>query len=53
MANILLAVFLLAFGFNLLLPLALPHWLLGILALAAAAALLMERFRLRVDRRGP
>lgn len=51
MAQILLAVFLLVFGLNLLLGLTLPTWLIGLLALAAGAVLLADRFRVRIDRR--
>lgn len=51
MGKILLALFLLVFGFNALLGLSLPVWVLGALALAAGVFLLFERFRVRVDRR--
>lgn len=49
MAHIVLAVFLIVFGINILLGLGLPGWVLGILALVAGILLIAERFRLRVD----
>jgi hypothetical protein len=51
MAHIFVALFLLLFGLNLIFGLGFPQWVLGSLALIAGALLLMERFRLRVDRR--
>lgn len=51
MGYLLLAIFLLVFGLNALLGLSLPVWILGALALAAGAVLLVERFAGRVDRR--
>lgn len=51
MANVALALFLLVFGLNALVGLSLPVWVLGALALVAGALLLLERFRVRVDRR--
>jgi uncharacterized membrane protein HdeD (DUF308 family) len=51
MAHVFVALFLLVFGLNALLGLSLPVWLLGALALVAGVALLLERFRVRVDRR--
>jgi len=51
MAHLVLAIFLLVFGLNLLVGLSIPTWVTGILALAAGALLLMEHFRVRVDRK--
>jgi len=51
MASLLLAIFLLVFGLNLLLGLGLPVWLTGLLAIAAGIALLAQRFNVRIDRR--
>ena len=51
MAHIFVALFLLVFGLNLILGLGFPQWLTGSLALIAGVLLLMERFRVRVDRR--
>ena len=46
MGQLLLAIFLIVFGLNLLLGIVLPSWLLGLLAVAAGALLLIERFGL-------
>jgi hypothetical protein len=43
MAHIFLAIFLIVFGINILLGIALPGWVLGILALIAGLLLLGER----------
>lgn len=51
MGHLMLAIFLIVFGLNLALGLALPPWLTGVLALVAGVMLLVERFRVRVDRR--
>ena len=51
MAHIFVALFLLVFGLNLIFGLGFPPWVLGSLALVAGVLLLMERFRVRVDRR--
>jgi len=51
MANLVLAVFLLVFGLNLLFGLSIPLWVTGVLAVVAGALLIMEHFRLRVDRK--
>lgn len=51
MAHVFVALFLLVFGLNVLLGFGLPNWILGALALVAGVLLLMERFRVRVDRR--
>lgn len=51
MAHVFLAIFLIVFGLNLLLGLALPGWVLAVLALIAGVLLIAERFRLRVDKR--
>lgn len=51
MAKLALAVFLLVFGINALVGLSLPVWVLGALALVAGVLLLLERFRVRVERR--
>lgn len=51
MAHIFVALFLLVFGLNLIFGLGAPVWLTGSLALIAGVLLLMERFRVRVDRR--
>jgi uncharacterized membrane protein HdeD (DUF308 family) len=51
MAQLFLAIFLIVFGLNILVGLALPMWLIGLLALAAGILILVERFRVRVDRR--
>lgn len=50
MAKIFLALFLLIFGLNMLLGLAIPIWITGILALVAGILLLAERFNPRIDR---
>jgi len=44
MAQIFLAVFLLVFGLNVLIGVALPGWIIGILALIAGVLILAERF---------
>jgi uncharacterized membrane protein HdeD (DUF308 family) len=51
MAKILLALFLVIFGLNLLFGLNVPIWVTGILALAAGVLLLMEYFSLRVEKK--
>ena len=51
MAQLLLGIFLVVFGLNLLFGIALPTWVTGLLALAAGIALLADRYRVRVDRK--
>jgi uncharacterized membrane protein HdeD (DUF308 family) len=51
MAHLFLALFLVVFGLNLLFGLAIPIWVTGLLALIAGVLLVMEHFRLRVDRK--
>lgn len=51
MAHLFLAVFLLLFGLNVLLGLAMPAWIIGVCATIAGVLLLAERFGNRVDRR--
>jgi len=53
MANLFLALFLLVFGLNLLFGLSLPMWIAGLLATIAGVLFLMERFRVRLDRKQP
>ncbi|HTB80284.1 MAG TPA: hypothetical protein VK717_05300 [Opitutaceae bacterium] len=51
MAHIILAVFLVVFGLNIMFGLAIPMWVIGLLALIAGVLLMAERFRVRVDRK--
>jgi uncharacterized membrane protein HdeD (DUF308 family) len=51
MAHLFLAVFLIVFGLNILLGLALPLWIIGLLAVIAGVLLAMDHFRVRVDRK--
>jgi hypothetical protein len=51
MAHLFLALFLLAFGLNILIGLSLPMWLVALLAIIAGALLVMEHFRVRLDRK--
>jgi hypothetical protein len=51
MAHLFLALFLLVFGLNLLFGLSIPIWVSGLLALIAGLLLVMEHFRVRLDRR--
>ena len=51
MANLFLALFLLVFGLNLLFGLSIPIWVTGLLATIAGVLLVMDRFRVRVDRK--
>jgi uncharacterized membrane protein HdeD (DUF308 family) len=51
MAHIFLALFLLVFGVNLLFGLSIPIWVTGVLALIAGILLVMEHFRVRLDRK--
>ena len=51
MAHLFLALFLLVFGLNLLVGLSIPTWVTGLLALVAGVMLVMEHFRVRVDRK--
>ena len=53
MSRIFLALFLLVFGLNLLIGLAIPIWVTGLLALIACVLLALEQFHLRVDRKQP
>jgi uncharacterized membrane protein HdeD (DUF308 family) len=51
MAQLILALFLLVFGLNLLLGLAIPPLVIGLLAIVAGVMLALEHFRVRVDRK--
>ena len=51
MARLFLALFLIVFGLNLLFGLSLPVWITGLLALAAGVLLVMEHFRIRLERK--
>jgi uncharacterized membrane protein HdeD (DUF308 family) len=51
MAHLFLAIFLLVFGLNILTGLSIPTWVTGVLAIVAGALLIMERFRVRGDRK--
>ncbi len=51
MAHLILAVFLIVFGLNIMFGLSIPMWVVGLLALIAGVMLLAERFRVRVDRK--
>ncbi len=51
MAHLFLALFLLVFGLNILIGLSLPMWVIGGLAIVAGVLLVMEHFRVRVDRK--
>lgn len=51
MAHLFLAVFLVVFGLNILLGLALPLWIIGLLALVSGVLLALEHFRVRVGRK--
>jgi hypothetical protein len=51
MAHLFLALFLLVFGLNLLFGLSIPIWVSGLLALIAGILLVMEHFRIRLDRK--
>lgn len=51
MAKIMLALFLVVFGLNLLFGLSIPIWVTGVLALVSGVMLLMEYFSLRVAKR--
>lgn len=46
MAQIVLALFLLVFGLNILVGISIPLWILGVLAVAAGGLLLAERLGL-------
>lgn len=51
MAHLFLALFLIIFGLNLLFGLSIPIWVTGLLALIAGVLLVMEHFRVRLDRK--
>ena len=51
MAHLILAIFLIIFGLNLLFGLSIPIWVTGLLALIAGVMLVLEHFRIRVDRK--
>ena len=51
MAHLFLDLFLVVFGLNLLFGLSIPIWVTGLLALIAGVLIVMEHFRLRVDRK--
>lgn len=51
MAHLFVGIFLIIFGLNLVFGLSIPTWVTGLLALTAGVLLLMERFRVRLDRK--
>jgi hypothetical protein len=51
MALLFVALFLIVFGLNLLFGLSIPIWVSGLLAVIAGALLVMEHFKLRVDKK--
>lgn len=51
MAKIILALFLVVFGLNLLLGMRIPIWVTGLLAIIAGIGLAMECFCVRVDKK--
>jgi hypothetical protein len=51
MAHILLAIFLVLFGLNILIDINLPSWILGTLALVAGILMLAERFGITAKRK--
>lgn len=51
MAHLILALFLIVFGLNILIGLSLPMWVIGSLAVVAGVLLVLEHFRVRVDRK--
>lgn len=51
MSRLFLALFLLVFGLNLLFGLSIPIWVTGLLALTAGVMLLLEHFKIRVDKK--
>jgi len=51
MAHLFVALFLIVFGLNILIGLALPMWVIGLLAIIAGVLLVMDHFRIRVDRK--
>lgn len=51
MAHLLLALFLIVFGLNLLFGLSIPLWVTGVLALVAGVLFVLEHFKVRVDRK--
>ncbi len=51
MAHLFLAVFLIVFGLNILIGLSLPLWIIGTLAVIAGVLLILDHFRVRVDRK--
>ena len=53
MAHLFLAIFLIVFGLNIVVGLSIPMWVIGILALVAGLLLVMEHFRVRVDKKRP
>jgi len=51
MAHLFIALFLIVFGLNLLFGLSIPIWVTGLLALIAGIMLIMEHFRVRMERK--
>ena len=51
MAHLFLALFLIVFGLNILIGLAIPLWIVGLLAVIAGLMLVLGHFRVRVDRK--
>ncbi|HSY53602.1 MAG TPA: hypothetical protein VNW23_07000 [Opitutaceae bacterium] len=51
MAHLFLALFLIVFSLNILFGLNVPIWVSGVLALIAGLLLVMEHFRVRVNRK--
>lgn len=51
MAHLILAIFLIVFGLNVLIGLSIPSWVTGLLALVAGVLFLLERFNGRANRK--
>ena len=51
MAHLVLAIVLIIFGLNIIVGLSIPMWVIGTLALVAGILLILEHFRVRVDRK--
>lgn len=51
MAHLFVALFLIVFGLNLLFGLSIPIWVSGLLAVIAGVLLIMEHFRIGINRK--
>ncbi len=51
MAQLFLALFLIVFGLNLLFGISIPIWICGLLAVISGVMIVLEHYRVRMDRK--